>query len=126
MQQDDRIFAVVGGCVIAAVALVAALIWLNSGVAVEPPRRAAVTVAAQPAPQPATSAIEAGAGEQMVDADDAENALVRAAVARLSSHPTYAALLVSDRLLKQFVLAVDAVAFALCISSSRPATDPRR
>ncbi len=110
MQQDDRIFAVVGGCVIAAVALVAALIWLNSGVVVDPPRRAAVTVADQPAPQPATSQVAGRAVEQAVDTDNSANAIVRQAVARLSAHPSFAALLVSDRLLEQFVLAVDGVA----------------
>jgi hypothetical protein len=42
MQQDDRIFAVVGACIVVAVALVAAIIWLGSGISVEAPQRATV------------------------------------------------------------------------------------
>jgi hypothetical protein len=43
-------------------------------------------------------------------ADDGEDGLVRAALEGLSSHPALASYLVNDRLLRRFVLAVDAVA----------------
>jgi hypothetical protein len=110
MQQDDRIFAVVGACVVAAVALVAAIMWVVSGMTVDAPERATVMIADRPTPTPAASR---ESNSQIVEgsirgADDDE--LVRNAAARLSAHPRLAALLVNDRLLERFVAAVDAVA----------------
>jgi len=110
MQQDDRIFAVVGACIVIAVALVAALIWLGSGITVDAPQRATVEVPQPTVPtpvasvQPASQVLEAGFSE------DDDDGLFRAAVARLSTHPALASYLVNDRLLRRFVRAVDAVA----------------
>jgi hypothetical protein len=109
MQQDDRIFVVVGGILITAVALVAALMWLNSGIIVDAPQRATVVVP-QLAPTPVTSETPASYVVEATNADRSDDGLFRAAVARLSSHPELAAYLVNDRLLRRFVLAVDAIA----------------
>jgi hypothetical protein len=110
MEQDNRIFAVVGGCVVLAVALVAAIMWLSSGINVDAPQRARVVVPELEGPTPAASV---PATPQIVEAgfttgDD--DRPVRAAVARLSSHPKFASYLVNDRLLRRFVRAVDAIA----------------
>lgn len=110
MEKDNRIFAVVGGCVVLAVALVAAIMWLSSGITVDAPRRAQVVVPELAAPTPMTSS---EAIPQIVEARLATDEIdgpVRAAVARLSSHPKFASYLVNDRLLRRFVLAVDAIA----------------
>jgi hypothetical protein len=110
MEQDNRIFAVVGGCVVLAVALVAAIMWLSSGITVDAPQRAHVVVPELVAPTPTASTaaipqiVEAGLATEDNDGP------VRAAVARLSSHPKFASYLVNDRLLRRFVLAVDAIA----------------
>lgn len=110
MDHDDRIFAVVGGCVVSAVALAAVVMWLGTGINVDAPRRATVVVKELPAPTPATSS---GRASQAVEASlsqiDEEGPL-RDAVAALSSHPQLAAYLVNDRLLRRFVGAVDAIA----------------
>lgn len=108
MEKDDRIFAIVGACVVAAAAVIAAIIWLGTGITVDEPQRAAVVVPLAQTP----TASEA----PVIDPDEtdpgagAENGIVRTAVARLSSHPQFAAFLVTDRLLVRFVMAVDAVA----------------
>jgi hypothetical protein len=110
MQQDDRIFAVVGACIVSAVALVAALIWLSSGITVEAPQRATVVVPQRSVPTPVASLAPAS---QVVEAglsDEGDDGLFRAAVSRLSTHPVIASYLIHDRLLRRFVLAVDAVA----------------
>jgi hypothetical protein len=108
MQQDDRIFAVVGAGVIAAVASVAALMWIGSGITVDAPQRATVVVPRQPAPtapmMPSSPVVEAALSS------DGDDNLVRVAVARLSSHPGLASYVIHDRLLHRFVRAVDAVA----------------
>ena len=109
MQKDDRIFAVVGGCIVTAVALVAALMWLNSGITVEAPQRATV-VAPQTVPSQVASQTPASDVVQASRTDDGEDGLFRVAVAKLSTHPGLAAYLVNDRLLRRFVLAVDAIA----------------
>ena len=110
MQQDDRIFAVVGASVLAAVALIAALVWLGTGITVDAPQRVSVARIDLPAPERAASvAVTSGAGEPAPVAD-ADSALVRAAAARLSAHPRFAGWLLSDGLLRRFVAAVDAVA----------------
>jgi hypothetical protein len=110
MQQDDRLFFWVGAGVIAAVAGAAILMWLASGINVEAPRRATVNVPPLQAPTPMVSERSTS---QIVEAsyraDDVDGP-VRSAVHRLSSHPGFAAFLVNDRLLRRFVLAVDAVA----------------
>ncbi len=126
MQQDDRVFAVVGACVVAAVALVAAIIWVVSGMTVDAPERATVTIADRPTPTPAAST---GANPQIVEAslggsDDDE--LVRTAAARLSAHPSLAALLINDRLLERFVAAVDAVAGGFSPRDEVDFLSPRR
>ncbi len=110
MQQDDRIFAVVGAGVLAAVALIAALVWLGTGITVDAPQRVSVAEIERPIAEKAASAAGASAAGDQGSAADADNALVRAAAARLSAHPTFAAYLVHDRLLRRFVAAVDAVA----------------
>lgn len=110
MQQDDRIFAVVGACIVTAVALVAALIWLGSGITVDAPQRATVTIPQRSFPTPEPSVARA---PQVADAGysgDDDDRLFRAAVARLSTHPELASYLVNDRLLRRFVRAVDAIA----------------
>jgi len=63
MQKDDRIFAVVGACFVTAVALVAALIWLGSGITVDAPQRATVTMPQPSIPAPVTSLDSDGAIE---------------------------------------------------------------
>lgn len=110
MQQDDRIFAVVGAGVLTAVALIAALVWLGTGITVEAPQRVSVARIDRPAPEKAASVAVAGAAGDQDSAAEADSTLVRAAAARLSSHPRFAAYLVHDRLLRRFVAAVDAVA----------------
>lgn len=110
MQQDDRIFAAVGACVVIAVALVAALMWLDSGIAVEAPQRVTVVVPQRPVPTPAASLAPASPVVEAGLTDEGDDGLFRAAAARLSTHPGLASFLVNDRLLRRFVLAVDAVA----------------
>jgi hypothetical protein len=110
MQQDDRIFAVVGAGVLAAVALIAALVWLGTGITVEAPQRVSVAEIERPIPERAASVAGASAAGDQSSAADADSALVRAAAARLSAHPRFAGWLVSDRLLRRFVAAVDAIA----------------
>jgi len=110
MQKDDRIFAVVGACTVTAVALVAALIWLGSGITVEAPQRATVTVPQRTVPTPVASLQPASRVLETGLSDDGDDGLFRAAVAHLSTHPELASYLVNDRLLERFVRAVDAVA----------------
>jgi len=111
MQRDDRIFVVVGGSVVLAVALIAGLEWLGSGITVEAPQRARVEVQKLPVSAPAISPAPAPAAvvEHQTSAGDRDR-LVRAAAAGLSSHPELASWLVHDRLLRRFVSAVEAVA----------------
>jgi hypothetical protein len=109
MQQDDRIFVVVGAILVTAVALAAALMWLNVGITVDAPQRATVVVQ-QPAPTPVTSLTPDTGVVEASNTDDGDDGLFRAAVARLSTHPQLAAYLVNDRLLRRFVLSVDAIA----------------
>jgi hypothetical protein len=110
MQQDDRIFAVVGACIVTAVALVAALIWLGSGITVEAPQRATVTVPQRPVPTPVTSLLPVTRVLEAGFSGDEDDGPFRAAVGRLSAHPELASYLVNDRLLRRFVRAVDAIA----------------
>ena len=110
MEQDNRIFAVVGGCVVLAVALVAAIMWLSSGITVDAPQRAQVVVPELEAPTPAASAPANPQIAEVGSTTEDDDGPVRAAVARLSSHPTFASYLVNDRLLRRFVRAVDAIA----------------
>lgn len=110
MQKDDRIFAVVGACIVTAVALVAALIWLGSGITVEPPQRAAVTVPQRSNPTPVASLAVASQVVEAGFSDEGDDGLFRAAAGRLSTHPALASYLVNDRLLRRFVRAVDAMA----------------
>jgi len=110
MQQDNRIFAAVGGCVVFVVALVAAATWLSSGISVDAPERAKVVVPELSATvPPAFTAPISQVVEVGLTTDD-DDGPVRAAVARLSSHPKFVSYLVNDRLLRRFVLAVDAIA----------------
>ena len=109
MQHDDRIFVVVGACIVTAVALAAALMWLNSGITVDAPKRATVVVP-QTVPTPETSAVPASKVVEAKLSDEGDEVLFRDAVAHLSTHPELASYLVHDRLLRRFVLAVDAVA----------------
>ena len=108
MQQDDRIFAVVGVVVIAVVAAVAALMWIGSGITVDAPQRATVAVPAKTTPtaplEPISPVVDA------VKSPDSGDSLVRAAVVRLSAHPELASYVIHDHLLQRFVRAVDAVA----------------
>lgn len=110
MQQDDRIFAVVGAGVLAAVALIAALVWLGTGITVDAPQRVSVAEIERLIPGKAASVAGASAPGDQDSSTDADSALVRAAAARLSAHPRFAGWLLSDRLLRRFVGAVDAVA----------------
>ncbi len=110
MQQDDRIFAAVGACVIVGVTLAAAVMWLASGISVEAPQRATVAVNRLEAPNQATSL---PANPEVVEASlnlDGDDSLIRSSLARLSSHPRFAEYLVNDRLLRRFVGTVDAIA----------------
>jgi hypothetical protein len=109
MQQDDRIFVVVGACIVFAVALVAALMWLNSGIRVDAPQRATVVVP-QTAPTPEASVAPVSRVVEASLSDEGDEGLFRDAVARLSTHPVLASYLVHDRLLRRFVLAVNAIA----------------
>jgi hypothetical protein len=110
MQQDDRIFAVVGACIVTAVALVAALIWLGSGITVDAPQRATVTVPQRSNPTPVASLAVTSQVSEAGFSDEGDDGLFRAAVGRLSTHPQLASYLVNDRLLTRFVRAVDAIA----------------
>ena len=110
MQQDDRIFAVVGARIVTAVALVAALIWLGSGITVDAPQRATVTVPQRSNPTPVASLAVASRVVEAGFSDEGDDGLFRAAVGRLSTHPELASYLVNDRLLRRFVRAVDAIA----------------
>jgi hypothetical protein len=110
MEQDNRIFAAVGACVVLAVALVAVMMWLSSGITVDAPQRARVVVPELTSPTPTSPT---PANPQIVEAGlvtDQDDGPVRAAVAGISSHPTFASYLLNDRLLRRFVLAVDAIA----------------
>jgi hypothetical protein len=109
MQQDDRIFAVVGACIVFAVALVAALMWLSSGITVDAPQRATVVVP-QPVPTPVASLATTSQVVEASLSDEGDDGLFRDAIARLSTHPELASYLIHDRLLRRFVLVVDAVA----------------
>jgi hypothetical protein len=110
MQQDDRIFAVVGACIVSAVALVAALIWLGSGITVDAPQRATVTVPQRSNPTPVASLAVTSQVREAGLSDDGDDGLFRVAVGRLSTHPQLASYLLNDRLLTRFVRAVDAIA----------------
>ena len=110
MQQDDRIFAVVGTCVFLAVALGAALMWIGSGITVDAPARATVVVPQDPQPTPKASLTSQSEIVEAAFDSGLDDRLVRAAVEGLSSHPEFASYLVNDRLLRRFVAAVDAVA----------------
>jgi hypothetical protein len=110
MKQDDRIFAIVGGCVVSAVALVAAVVWLGSGITVEAPQRATVVVAELQAPAPVGPPTSISPLSRAGFPSETDDALVRAAMSGLSSHPELASYLVNDRLLRRFVRAVDAIA----------------
>ena len=110
MQKDDRIFAIVGACVGTVAAVIAGIVWLGTGITVDAPQRAAVVVPLREATAPETSAVQAAVAVASDAPGDSENEMVRAAVARLSAHPKFAALLVTDRLLTRFVMAVDGVA----------------
>ena len=110
MKQDDRIIAIVGGCVVSAVALAAAVVWLGSGITVDAPQRATVVVAELEAPAPVTSPASISPHSGAGLASETDDALVRAAMSGLSSHPELASYLVNDRLLRRFVGAVDAIA----------------
>lgn len=110
MQQDDRIFAVVGACIFTAVTLVAALIWLGSGITVDAPQRAIVTVPQRLNPTPVTSLAVASRVVETGLSDEGDDGLFRVAIGRLSTHPELASYLVNDRLLRRFVRAVDAIA----------------
>jgi len=108
MQKDDRIFAVVGAFVVAAVGVIAAIIWLGNGITVDAPQRATVVAPLEPAKKPTASPRSAAA--EVEDEGGGENQMVRRALAGLSAHPKFAAYLVNDRLLTRIVMAVDAVA----------------
>lgn len=110
MRSENRIFVVVALCVVLAVALIATLEWLGSGIAVESPQRARVEVERiePPSPLPLEPTPPNVHGEPAPDNNLDE--LVRLAAASLSSHPEFASWLVHERLLRRFVLAVDAVA----------------
>jgi hypothetical protein len=110
MQQDDRIFAVVGACIVFAVALVAALMWLSSGITVDAPQRATVVVPQRTVPTPVASLTPASEFVEASLTDGGDDGLFRAAIARLSTHPELASYLVNDRMMRRFVLAVDLVA----------------
>lgn len=110
MQKDDRIFAAVGACVVCAVALVAALMWLSSGITVDAPQRATVVVPDPTVPTPEASLASVSESVEVGTPVESEESLFRAAVARLSSHPQLASYVLNDRLLRRFVLAVDAIA----------------
>jgi hypothetical protein len=100
---------VVGACIVFAVALVAALMWLNSGITVDAPQRATVVVP-QTVPTPETSVTPVSRVVEASLSDEGDEGLFRDAVARLSTHPELASYLIHDRLLRRFVLAVNAIA----------------
>lgn len=108
MQKDDRIFAVVGALVVAVVGVIAAIIWLGTGITVDAPQRATVVVPLEPAQTPTASQESAAVAAE--DEETGENEMVRRALAGLSAHPRFAAYLVNDRLLTRIVMAVDAIA----------------
>ncbi len=90
--------------------MIAAIIWLGTGITVDAPQRAAVVVPLAQATAPTASEVPAAVAVDERTGAGAENEMVRRAVARLSAHPKFAAFLVTDRLLVRFVMAVDAVA----------------
>ena len=79
------------------------------GISVEAPQRATVVMPQKPLSTPEASLTPAS---QIVEAgltDEGDDGLIRSAVARLSSHPEFTSYLVNDRLLRRFVLSVDAI-----------------
>jgi len=81
MHKDDRIFAIVGAGVGTAVATVAALMWLGSGITVDEPQRAAVVVPLREAVAPETSAVQVTVAGPSESRENSENEAVRRAVA---------------------------------------------
>jgi hypothetical protein len=83
--------------------------WLNSGITVDAPRRATVVVP-QTVPTPETSVTPVSRVVEASLSDEGDEGLFRDAVARLSTHPELASYVLHDRLLRRFVLAVNAIA----------------
>ncbi len=110
MKKDDRIFAVVGACIVSAVALAAALMWLGSGITVDAPQRATVDVPRPLEPTVETSLFEGSQAVEDPAPDVDDDGPFRAAMMHVSAHPGLASYLANDQLLRRFVLAVDAVA----------------
>lgn len=110
MRSDDRIFAVVALCVVLAVAMFVAIQWLGSGITIDEPQRARVEV--KKIEEPRSLRLEPTPSDaSAIQFEDSDlDLLVRMAAAGLSSHPEFASWLVHDRLLRRFVMAVDAVA----------------
>jgi hypothetical protein len=107
MNRDDRLFAIVGGAV---VTFAAAVILVFAG---------GITAPQEPAPRTVVTPIPAvnePADTGVVRADlelpgpDGTDELVRRLATGISSHPRWAAWLVTDDLVRRFVTAVDAVA----------------
>jgi hypothetical protein len=110
MKKDDRIFATVGACVVSAEALAAALMWLGSGITVDAPQRATVDVLRRLEPATETSLSDGSQAVEVEAPDVEDDGPLRAAMMHVSAHPVLASYLANDRLLRRFVMAVDAVA----------------
>jgi hypothetical protein len=122
MNRDDRLFAIIGGSVVTAAASVFLLVAggitgsIDTGpeVRVSPIPAATVPPVEDGTGEPTSPAVAAEASDLVVATFDEEPAgdldMVRAMVAGISSHPQWAAWLVTDDLLYRFVAAVEAVA----------------
>jgi hypothetical protein len=108
MNRDDRLFALTGGSVVAAVTTL--FLVFAGGITGPVDDREPIVVAPIPAtdaPGAARDVVPAALDEVVTVFDDD---LVRSVVAGISSHPKLAAWLVNDNLVMRFVTAVEAVA----------------
>jgi hypothetical protein len=108
MNRDDRLFAIIGGLV---VATVTTLFLVFAGGMTEPvverPRVAVEPISTASAPTPVPGVVLASAEMRPAGTGDQ---VVRALVTGLAAHPQWAGWLVTDHLLGRFVSAVEAVA----------------
>jgi hypothetical protein len=108
MNRDDRLFAIIGGLVVATVTI--GFLIFAGGITGTVDNRPEVVVDALPAaagPSPAPGVVPASLGPASAEPADE---LIRALLAGLAAHPQWAGWLVTDDLLGRLVAAVEAVA----------------
>lgn len=109
MERDDRLFAMIGGCVAAATAVT---VWLSSTRPAEAPakdRPLPSTVRMQANAQP-TETPESGLQRAVMSPEVVRNAAVRTALQRVADHPRIASWLMNRDLADRAVAAIDRVA----------------